>query len=112
MKNQIADRGVIGLIAAVAALSGDGVIAGALFGVAFSDAEIGAKLEIATAGEFTLAKATGEAWAVGAPIYWDEAAGEATTDDDTAANKRIGLATAAALSAASVGAVLLTPGAA
>jgi predicted RecA/RadA family phage recombinase len=110
MKNAITDRGIVSLIAAAAVASGGGVLAGKLFGVAFADAAIGQDLDIATVGEFTLAKSAGEAWAVGAAIYWDAAEGSATTDDASAANSRIGTATAAALSAATLGAVLLTPG--
>jgi predicted RecA/RadA family phage recombinase len=112
MKNQIADRGVIGLIAAAAVLSGGGVIAESLFGVAFADAEIGDAVEVATSGEFTLDKVAGEAWGFGVVIYWNAGADAATTAAAAGANKRIGLATAAALSAATAGAVLLTPGAA
>jgi predicted RecA/RadA family phage recombinase len=112
MKNEIASRGVVTVPAPASIDAGDLVKVGSLVGVAFADAANGAPVEVATVGEFRIAKASGEAWTIGAPIYWDASAGAATVDDDTAANDRIGTATAAAISAAVLGSVLLTPGAA
>jgi predicted RecA/RadA family phage recombinase len=49
-------------------------------------------------GVFALDKATGSSTAIaaGAPLFWDAANTVATTDDDSGANKRVGVAVAAA----------------
>ena len=53
---------------------------------------------LAVAGVFDFPKATdgGSAIAAGAEVYWDESAGQATTDAAAGANKRIGRSIAAA----------------
>ncbi len=49
-------------------------------------------------GEFALPKETGASTAIaaGAVVFWDAANTVATTDDDSGANKRVGVASAAA----------------
>lgn len=94
-------------IAAPAALSsGDGVLIGDLFGVAATDAGIGASVEIATEGVFDLPKeATTDAFDVGDAVEWDLA------NDRIAAlstGVKIGVAVAAAGATAATARVRLT----
>ena len=72
--------------------SGDGVMVGALFGVAVGDASSGDDVELTTKGVFDLPKADEQAWAVGAAVYWDAGNGVATNDDGTGSNTLIGVA--------------------
>ncbi|MFN4142820.1 DUF2190 family protein [Aestuariivirga sp.] len=53
--------------------SGDGLLRGALFGIATSWARQGETVSISTAGVFDLKRETDEHWEVGEPIYWDDA---------------------------------------
>ncbi|WP_424363597.1 DUF2190 family protein [Methylocystis parvus] len=85
--------------------SGEGALIGALFGVAMVDVLNGVSANFALEGVFTLAKATGAAWTVGAAIYWDDSAKNCTTT--SAGNTRIGVATAAAGSGDTTGNVRL-----
>lgn len=96
---------VITVAAPATVTSGSPVLAGALFGVAQTDAAPGADVEIARRGVFTLPKATGQAWTAGAKVYWDAAASRGTTT--AGSNTLIGAATEAAVSGATEGAVLL-----
>jgi len=81
--------------------SGDPVLIGAIFGIANFTALATADVEIDTHGVFTLTKATGAAWAVGDPVYWDAAAKNITK---TAANNLVvGTATAIAATGDTVG---------
>lgn len=86
--------------------SGDGALIGAIFGVASTTELIGADCSFVRIGVFTLAKATGQAWAVGVKLYWDNTAKNVTTT--SSANTLIGAAAAAALSADATGNVLLS----
>lgn len=72
------------------AASGDGVLIGALFGVAAYTAPAGAPLEIATAGIFYLPKPAGTAFTVGAKLYWNALAKAVTAT--AAGNAWIGVA--------------------
>lgn len=93
-------------VAAPAAISsGDGVLVGSLFGVAQTDAESGADVEIHTRGIYTLPKTSAQAWTVGARIYWASGAGEATTT--ATSNTLIGVAVAAAANPSATGEVRL-----
>ena len=92
MKNYVQPGESITLTAAAAATSGDGVLVGSLFGVAAGDAAIGETMVLTTKGVFTMPKVSTDVMAVGAIVYWDDAAGLVTTDDNEAANPRIGLA--------------------
>jgi predicted RecA/RadA family phage recombinase len=51
--------------------SGDGVLTGALFGVAATDAAETVSVEIAMTGVFTLPKKAADVAALGAKLYWD-----------------------------------------
>jgi predicted RecA/RadA family phage recombinase len=93
------------LTAPYALTSGQGLLVGSIFGVASADAAISTEVEALTEGVFTLTKATGAAWTVGALIYWDNAARNCTTT--VATNKLIGVAQAAAASGDTTGNVRL-----
>ena len=74
MKNFVMEGKTLTLTAPYALTSGQGLLVGSLFGVASGDAAISTEVEAITDGVFTLTKATGAAWTVGALIYWDNAA--------------------------------------
>ncbi|MBN8934795.1 MAG: DUF2190 family protein [Rhizobiales bacterium] len=81
--------------------SGDGVLIGALFGVAATTQAEGDDVEITTCGVFDLAKATGIEFTPGAAVYWDASAKQAAADISTGGgDARIGVALAAAGSSA------------
>lgn len=105
MKNFVMEGKTLTLTAPYALTSGQGLLVGSLFGVASGDAAISTEVEAITDGVFTLTKATGAAWTVGALIYWDNAARNCTTT--VATNKLIGVAIAAAASGDTVGNVRL-----
>jgi predicted RecA/RadA family phage recombinase len=65
----------------------------------------GASFTGALGGVFALPKAPGEAWAVGAKLYWDDAEGRFTTTSTS--NTLAGIAAAPAASGAIVGNVRL-----
>lgn len=92
MKNYVQPGDSITFTAAAATSSGDGVLVNSLFGIASGDAAIGEKLVLTTKGVFTMPKVSTDVMAVGAVVFWDDSAGLVTTDDDTGANPRIGLA--------------------
>ncbi len=105
MKNFSQEGETITLMAPYALTSGQGVLVGSVFGVASNDAVISTEVEAVTRGIFSLAKATAQAWTIGALIYWDNAARNCTTT--VATNKLIGVAMNAALTADTVGNVRL-----
>jgi predicted RecA/RadA family phage recombinase len=105
MKNFVMEGKTITLTAPYALTSGQGLLVGSIFGVASADAAISTDVEAVLEGVFTLTKATGAAWTVGALIYWDNAARNCTTT--VATNKLIGVAQAAALTGDTVGNVRL-----
>lgn len=79
MKNFVQPGDVVTLTAPVGGLqSGDGVLVGALFGVAAYDASEGAEVECRLVGVFDLPKASG-AIDEGEAVYWDDSAGNVTT---------------------------------
>ena len=96
MKNYVQKGENITVTAAAAATSGAGVLVGNLFGIAAGDAAIGEDLDVVTVGVFTMPKVATDAFTVGAPVYWDDAAKLVTTDDDTGNNPEVGLAVTAA----------------
>ncbi|MBF0191635.1 MAG: DUF2190 family protein [Magnetococcales bacterium] len=88
MKNWIQPGDIVTVAAPVAVNSGDGLLVGALFGVAISTAAVGATLEISTTGVVDLPKAA-VAITQGAKLYWDNTAKNVTTTvywDNTAKN--------------------------
>jgi predicted RecA/RadA family phage recombinase len=78
-------------------LSGDGVLIGALFGVAQHDAAEAADLELLTEGVVELAKATPLVIATGDRLFWNPT--EKKLDKTATAQVCVGLAVAAAASA-------------
>ena len=85
--------------------SGEGVLVGAIFGIAAHDALAGFPVETTTVGVFDIAKATGQAWAVGDRLFWDASEGQATTTATD--NTLIGAAVLAAAAGDTVGRVRL-----
>lgn len=105
MKNYVQKGDVLAVAAPAALESGSGVLVGSLFGVAATAAAQGQEVELVTVGVFDLAKASGEAWAVGAKVYWDDTAKNTTTVD--VGNTLVGAAIQVAGSASTVGRVRL-----
>ena len=104
-KNYIQAGDHLTVPAAADAASGAPVLVGALFGVAEHDAATGEPLTIARKGVFVLPKATGQAWTVGAKVYWDATNSVITTT--ASGNTLVGAAAEAAIAGAVEGIVLL-----
>ncbi|APG48476.1 DUF2190 family protein [Phaeobacter porticola] len=96
MRNYIQPGDSITVTATAAASSGDGVLMGSLFGIASGDAAIGDNLVLTTTGVFEMPKPSTDDLAVGDDLYWDDANGLVTNDDDTGSNPFIGLAVSVA----------------
>lgn len=95
MKNYIQKGDAITLTAQSAVFAGQGVLQGALFGVAATNASAGEEFEAILVGVYSLPKANGEdALAPGDPVYWSDDLGRVTTA--SADTKRIGAVTQAA----------------
>lgn len=92
MKNFVQPGDTVVVAAPAAVNSGDGVVVGAIFGVAVNGAANGADVPIKTMGVFDLPKAGGDAFAVGDRVYWSAGANECTATG----NYPIGTAVAAA----------------
>ena len=88
--------------------SGVGVLIGRLFAVALSTVSAAAAFVGATFGQWTLAKTSAQAWAVGDKIYWDNT-NKRADNLPTAGFRWIGVAAAAATNPSSTGSVLLIP---
>lgn len=71
MKNFVQNGDVISVLAPYTVASGQGVLVGALFGVAATDAGNGASVEIKREGVFDITALPADAGAVGAKVYWD-----------------------------------------
>lgn len=101
------DGYLIRATAPYAVTSNQGVLIGALFGVAETTAAIGESLVIDTKGVWDLAKATGgtNAFAFGDRVFWDNTARVVTPV--SAGNTEIGIAVAPALAAATTAHVRL-----
>lgn len=69
MKNYIQTGDVLTFTASATVAAGDGVLQGALFGVAATDAESGQQFEAKLSGVFEIAKASG-ALTQGQKAYW------------------------------------------
>ncbi len=90
MKNYIQQGNTLTFTAAAAIASGDGVLQGALFGVAATSAAIGEDFEADLVGVFELPKAAG-AITRGAKVYWNNGNSQVTTT--ASGNTLIGAAT-------------------
>lgn len=71
--------------------SGNGALIGSIFGVASTDAAIGADCVFVTRGEYTFPKVASQAWTLGSKIYWDNTARNMTNVAGT--NTLVGVAT-------------------
>jgi predicted RecA/RadA family phage recombinase len=79
MKNYVQMGNTVSVIAPYLVSSGQGVLVGALFGVAAHNAAQGAAVEIVRKDVFDLAAVTADTAAQGAKIYWDNTARKLTT---------------------------------
>ena len=93
MKNYVQPGNIITLTAPYAVTSGDGLLVGAIFGVAAGIAALGEAVETAVEGVYDLKKVASQAWAAGDKIYWDNTAKQTTKT--LTANTLIGVATEA-----------------
>lgn len=75
-------------------VSGAGLKIGDLFGVAAGDADSGDDVDFVTEGVFAIAKVSANTFAIGAKVYWDNSAKNATST--SSGNTLIGAAVAAA----------------
>lgn len=103
MRNYVQPGDVVTVPAPAAVASGDGVLVGGLFGIAGTDADEAAPVEIKVTGVFDLPKTSAQEWTVGAAIYWDD--GVATTASE--GNTLIGKAVEAVASGVGTGRVRL-----
>lgn len=78
MKNAAQPGRNIPLPAPYAVASGDGLLVGAIFGLATGSAGAGESVEATLVGVFDIKKTPSQAWAIGDKIYWDNVAKEAT----------------------------------
>ena len=99
MKNFVQPGNTITLTAPYAVASGDGLLVGAIFGVAAGSAASGDPVEAALIGVFDITKVGSQAWTVGAKIYWDDTNKRCTTVATD--NTLIGVAVEAGASGAS-----------
>lgn len=97
MKTFVQPGRVLTLAAPYSVDSGDGLLVGAIFGVAQHDAASGAEVAALVEGVVDLPKAAGEI-VQGAAVYWDDSAKVVTTTSE--GNTRIGAATETAASGA------------
>ena len=79
MKNYIQKGGTVSVIAPYLVTSGQGVLVGALFGIASHNAAQGAPVEIVRTDVFDVSAVTADTAAQGAKIYWDNTARKLTT---------------------------------
>lgn len=86
-------------------VSGAPLLVGALLVIPIETVAEGLPFTAATVGCHELPKATGQAWAEGAAVYWNDTAKNVTTT--ASGNTKIGCAIAAAVSGATLGTVRL-----
>ena len=77
--------------------AGQGVLVGALFGVAATDGALNATVEAQTQGVFDITKQPSLAITAGARVFWDDTNRRITTT--ATGNFQVGIATQAALAA-------------
>lgn len=87
----------INMTAPYAVTAGQGVLVGAIFGVAANDAAISTAVEIATKGVFDITKQPSLAISAGVRVFWDDTNRRITTT--ATGNYQVGMATVAALAA-------------
>jgi predicted RecA/RadA family phage recombinase len=103
--NYIQDGDVLEFAAPYAVAAGAGALIGTIFGVAQVTLANGERGSFQLEGVHELVKLGGEAWAEGAKVYWDNTNKRCTTT--SAGNTSIGVASEAAISAATLGRVRL-----
>ena len=106
MKNYIQPGKTITVPAAADVNSGEPVVIGSLKGIASVSALTGEDLTISREGVFSVVKVTGSAWAVGDKIY--HKTGTTQFTKTATSNTFFGIATAAAVSNAETGEIVLT----
>ena len=79
MKNYIQPGHTLTLAAPYDVASGQGLLVGAIFGIATHDALEGAEVETQLTGVVEINKVGSQAWSAGDKIYWDNTARRATT---------------------------------
>lgn len=99
MRNFIASGDTLTITAGADIASGEGVLEGAIFGVAAGAIANGEQGTIKLTGVFELPKAGSQAWSVGARVYWDAGNDRCTTS--ATGNTLIGVAYEAVGSGAS-----------
>lgn len=72
MNNFVHDGHIVEVVAPYEVTAGDGLLRGALFGVAASWAPMGEPVSISTAGVFDLKRQLSDDWEIGDPIYWND----------------------------------------
>ncbi len=97
MKTFIQPGDSLTVSAPYAVTSGQGVLIGALFGIAAYDAAISNTVEIQTEGVFDITKEPALAISAGARVFWDNTNRRITTT--ATGNYQVGIATLAALAA-------------
>jgi predicted RecA/RadA family phage recombinase len=93
MKNFVQSGEVLTVTAPYAVTGGQGVLVGALFGVATCDAANGASVEIVPEGVFDITALTTDVGTQGAKMYWDNVNRRLTTT--AAGNTLVGALTVA-----------------
>jgi len=79
MKNYVQPGNTITLTASYAVASGEGLLVGAIFGIAAGTAALGETVETALVGVFDITKVGSQAWTAGAKVYWDDTNKRCTT---------------------------------
>lgn len=83
MRNYVSEGEAIQVAAPYAVTSGQGVLVGALFGVATADAANGADVVITTSGIHDITALSTDTATVGAKLYWDNGNRRLTTTAST-----------------------------
>jgi len=85
--------------------SGDGFLAGSIFGIAITDVPAGEEGAFETTGVWELPKTSAQAWTVGQKIYWNNTLRVVTSS--SSGNTLIGVAVEIAANPSAVGKVRL-----
>jgi predicted RecA/RadA family phage recombinase len=97
MRNFVQPGESLTLSAPNAVTSGQGVLVGAIFGIAAYDAAQSATVEVQTEGVFDISKEPSLAITAGARVFWDDTNRRITTT--ATSNYHVGVATQSALAA-------------
>jgi predicted RecA/RadA family phage recombinase len=81
--NYVQEGETLTLTAPYTVASGDGALIGSIFGVALADITSGDDGEFATCGVWDLLCVTGDAFVVGAKVYWDNGAKKCDSSSST-----------------------------